>query len=114
MITPSSILQAFVPVPKRCMEFMALHSGVLRNPEALQHDKHKSSKVAVSPTSGNSNPVWRQERKKHILEAASISSEETKTERNNILKISNQIFSLSVSLLTAVYLLHDSFPLAKL
>lgn len=87
-------------MPWRCTELMAAHSGVLRNPETLQHHKHKSSKVGASPASGNYNPDWRQERKNHILEAASISisSEETKTERNSILRISNQIFSLSVNL----------------
>lgn len=90
------------------MELTALHSGVLRNAETLQHDKHKSSKVAVSPTSGNYNAVRRQGRKKHILEAASISisSEETKTERHSILRIPNQIFSLSASLLLLCFDCH--------
>lgn len=90
------------------MEFMAVHSSVPRNPGTLQHDKHKSSKVAVSPTSGNDNPVWKRERKKHILEAASISVslEETETERHSILRIPNQTFSLSVSLLLLCFDCH--------
>lgn len=94
------------------MKFMAVCIGILRNPEILPYDKHKSFKVAESPTSGNYNPFWRQlgwpRQEKNTLEAAAIStsSKETKTERHSIPRISNEIFCLSVSVLLLCFDCH--------